>query len=111
MMSRGIRNLMAHLGILPAGMAQPIAIETRLFGAGNTDAGFVAHHDGFLLNKVSILQPVNKGDLLGLLVDLSGMPLEEYRAPAGGIVAMTREFPVVRAGEGLYLLAEKETTA
>jgi N-alpha-acetyl-L-2,4-diaminobutyrate deacetylase len=111
MMKRGIRNLLSHLGILPAESLESIPIETRLFGAGNTDAAFVARHDGFLLNEVAILQPVNKGDLLGRLVDLNGEALEEYRSPAAGIVAMTREFPVVRAGDGLYLLADEDKAA
>jgi predicted deacylase len=108
MMKRGIRNLLCHLGILSESPERsPIAV--RLMGNGNTDSASTAAHDGFLIKQVEILEHVNSGDLLGRLVNVAGETIEEYRAPIAGVVAMAREFPVVRAGEGLFLLAQLET--
>ena len=83
-------------------------ITARLFGSGNIDTGLTATQAGFLLKQVEILQPVAAGDLLGRLVTIAGEPLEEYRASSAGIVALTRELPVVQAGDVLFLLAETE---
>ncbi len=107
MMRRGIRNLLGHLKILDS-VPELVPIAMRLFGNGNTDSASAATHDGFLINRVEILQTVATGDLLGRLVSVTGEPIEEYRASIGGVVAMTREFPVVRAGDGLFLLAQTE---
>jgi predicted deacylase len=107
MMRRGIRNLLCHLGIL-AGPPERMPITARLFGSGNTDSGLTATQAGFLLKQVDVMQPVTAGNLLGRLVTIAGEPLEEYRASTAGIIAMTREFPVVQAGDVLFLLAEKE---
>ena len=107
MMKRGIRNLLCHLGIL-AGPPERMPITSRLFVSGNTDSGLTATQAGFLLKQVEVMQPVTAGDLLGRLVTISGEPLEEYRASTAGIVAMTRELPVVQAGDVLFLLAQKE---
>jgi predicted deacylase len=107
MMRRGICNMLCHLGIV-AGPPQRIPITNRLYGSGNTDSGLTATQAGFLLKQVEIMQPVEPGDLLGRLVTVAGEPLEEYRASTAGIVAMTREFPVIQAGDILFLLAEAE---
>ena len=57
---------------------------------------------------MEILQTVAAGELLGRLVSIAGEPIEEYRAPVAGVIALTREFPTVRAGDGLFLLTQKE---
>lgn len=107
MMKQGISNLLGFLDILPEkAPAAPPAV--RLFGNGNTDSGLTASEPGFLLKEVEILQTVRPGDRLGRLVNLVGETLEEYRAPAHGVIGMVREFPVVQAGEVLFLLAERE---
>jgi predicted deacylase len=107
MMKQGIRNLLGHLDILPdKPQVKPPAV--RLHGNGNTDTGLTAAQPGFLLKEVEILQPVSAGDRLGRLVNTLGETLEEYHAPSDGIMAMVREFPVVQAGEVLFLLAELE---
>lgn len=105
MMKRGIYNLMRHLGILPA-PPLPIAIQWHLQGEGNTDAGVMATKTGFLLHAVHLLQPVQKGQLLGTLVSPTGELLEEYRAEKTGIVGMIHEFPIVQPGDSLFLLAD-----
>ena len=107
LMKRGVRNLLIHLGVLE-GEPERVPVRTRLFGNGNTDSGMTAAQAGFLLLDVEILQAVAAGERLGRLVSVSGEALEEYRAPVNGIVAMTREFPVVQPGDILFLLAQLE---
>ncbi len=53
-----------------------------------------------------ILDPVQAGQCLGTLVDLLGTPLEKYLAPVAGVVGLVREFPVVAAGDPLFLIAQ-----
>jgi len=107
MMKNGIVNLMHHLKMLP-GECKRVEITHRLSGDGNTDAGVSATNAGFLMTQVGILDEVNAGQLLGTLVDILGEPIEEYRAPAAGIIGLVREFPVVQAGDSLFLIAERE---
>ncbi len=107
MMKRGIRNLMRHLGILHDAF-EITPIKKRLLGDGNTDCGLSAGSAGFFMNDVTILDRVEAGRRLGRLVDLSGVTIEEYLAPADGIIGLIREFPVVRPGDVLYLLTGEE---
>jgi predicted deacylase len=107
MMKNGIRNLLRHLGILP-GAPTPGRIGHRLFGDGNTDHGMSATQPGFLMTQVRILDDVKAGHCLGTLVDLQGQPLEKYYAPVDGVVGLIREFPVVAAGDPLFLIAQRE---
>jgi predicted deacylase len=107
MMKSGIYNLLRHLGILP-GAPPSAAIQWRLQGEGDTDAGVTATKTGFLLHKVHLLQTVQKGQLLGTLVSPTGELLEEYRAEKAGIVGMVHEFPIVQPGDSLFLLADRD---
>lgn len=107
MMKNGIRNLLMHLCILP-GLLEQKEILLRLRGDGNTDEGITASQAGFLLTRVSLLQEVKQGDMLGSLVNLRGEALEDYCAPHDGIVGLIREFPVVASGDSLFLLAQRE---
>ena len=86
--------------------AAPHRLEPITAGQVHDERGMTATQAGFLLKQVEILQSVAPGDLLGRLVTVAGEPLEEYRAPVAGIVAMAREFPIVQAGDVLFLLAE-----
>lgn len=107
MMKNGIVNLMHHLKMLP-GEPKRSEITHRLRGDGNTDNGVKANKAGFLMTKVRILEEVVAGQLLGTLVDLFGVPLEEYRAARNGVIGLIREFPVVQPGDSLFLIAERE---
>jgi len=108
MMTTGIRNLLRHLAILPGRPDSAPAVR-RLCGAGDTDKGIITTQAGFLLNQVGILDTVSPGQLLSRLVGLHGEPLQEFRAPGHGVVGMIREFPVVQAGDPLFLFAEEES--
>ncbi len=107
MMKQGILNLLCHLGTLPG---EPVVrpIRYKLSGDGDTDRGISAGHEGFLLNHVRLLEEVTEYQRLGVLVDVLGEPMEEYRAPRSGTVALIHEFPVVKPGDSLYLIADRE---
>jgi predicted deacylase len=105
MMKCGIRNLMQHLGILPGKASAPAAL-VRLYGNGNTDVGLTSTQPGFLLKEIEVMEPVRAGQIIGRLVNIYGEILEEYVAPIAGVVGLVREFPVVEAGDSLFLIAE-----
>lgn len=108
MMVQGMRNLLAHLGVLPDPIpASPI--HWKLRGDGNTDGGISASQDGFLIVKVELLQQVEQGELLGLLVNLWGETLEDYRSPGRGVIGFIHELPVVKQGDSLFLIADRES--
>ncbi len=107
MMKRGMTNLLRHLHILP-GSAELSVTPIRLKGNGNTDEGILASAAGFLISYVKVMQAVNLNDRLGVLVDVWGRIIEEYRSPWEGIVALVHEFSVVSEGATLFLIASAE---
>jgi uncharacterized protein len=107
MMKRGVRNLLRHLSVL----ACPLELTSaplRLYGVGNTDGGLQSAQAGFLINEVHLLDRVQDGQRLGRLVNSLGETLEEYFAPCDSIIGLTREMPVVDAGDTLFLFATAE---
>jgi len=108
MMKRGVRRMLAWLGILAdEGMAAAEEPSLWLRGDGNTDRGIEAGADGLLYTKVALLDRVRKGELLAELRDVYGRVTERYVAPADGVVALVHEFARVRKGESLFLLADE----
>lgn len=105
MMKRGTRNLLRHLGIIAGDLELPVAPPRRLRGVGNTDEGISATRAGFLLRDVALLDRVAKGQRLGRLINDFGETMEEYFAPFDATVGLTREMPVVEAGDTLFLVA------
>jgi predicted deacylase len=99
----GVLNLMRHLHIL-SGTIRTTPAEWHLYGDGDTDKGLAASQRGFIVTEVDLFQKVHTGDTLGRLCDLLGQTIETYHAPADGVIGMLREFPVVEAGEPLFLI-------
>lgn len=108
MMKRGVLNLMRHLGILDGEPELPAAPPRRLTGVGNTDGGIQATQPGFLMLEVRLLEQVTAGQRLGYLVDEWGSTIEQYTAPIDATIGLTREMPIVEAGDTLFLLAAEE---
>ena len=105
MMKRGTRNLLRHLGIIAGDLELPVAPPRRLRGVGNTDEGISATRAGFLIRDVALLDRVAKGQRLGRLINDFGETMEEYFSPFDATVGLTREMPVVEAGDTLFLVA------
>ncbi|MCX6623898.1 MAG: succinylglutamate desuccinylase/aspartoacylase family protein [Acidobacteria bacterium] len=100
---RGMYNLLRLVGILP-GEPEAAAPEFHLFGGGDLDQSLVARQAGFLIPSVSVLDRVEAGAELGRVVDLHGECIQRVTAPGWGIVVLTHEYPVVKAGEPLFFL-------
>lgn len=107
--TRGLRNLMRHLEILP-GKPSPLPPNRHLYGNGNTDASLVSQERGFLIPSVALLQDVKAGDELGRLLSLRGETIETIRAPQDGVVALIRLWPMVQPGEPTFLITGKSPT-
>jgi predicted deacylase len=100
---RGMYNLLRLLGILPGEPEVPRP-EFYLYGGGDIDTSLMAQHEGFLIPGVSVLDRVEAGQELGILVDLHGECIQRITAPTGGIVVLTHEYPVVRPEDPLFFI-------
>ncbi len=103
----GVARTLAHLEMLASANPSPPP-GLRLRSDGNVDLALSASCSGILLEQVGILDRVRGGDILGIVVDDLGNPLEALRAPSNGIIIMARRTARVRAGDGVYLLAQQE---
>jgi predicted deacylase len=101
---RGLWNLARHLGMMPGELVR-VPLELHLLGDGNTDRGTQASGEGFFVPAVPLLARVERGMLIGTLLDYSGVARESVFAEQAGVVAMLRLSPAVKAGESLYLIA------
>lgn len=101
---RGLWNLARHLGMVE-GSLERSPLQLHLLGDGNTDLGAKASRDGFFVPAVALLDCVERGAPIGMLLDYAGVRCESYVAEAAGVVAMIRACPPVRAGESLCLIA------
>ncbi len=104
----GIVHLLRHLAILPGQPASPETINWRLHGDGNIDDGLVSAKRGFFVSNVELLQQVTAGEDLGRTLDLHGETIERFDAPADGIVALMRQFPMVEPGEPMFVITGAE---
>lgn len=102
-LTRGLDNLLRYLGIVE-GVPEPAPSITHLCGDGNIDDGMAASFDGFLLPLAGLMDRVEKGQELGVLVDLLGQQLERYSAPRAGRVVLTHACPRVRKGDPVFLV-------
>jgi predicted deacylase len=100
---RGVTNVLKHLGILSGEPDVPAAV-LRLYGDGNVDGSVACPERGFLIPHVVLLDTVSKGQLLGVLVDTSGMEIKSFRAPCDGVVVLVHECPLIQPGEPLFLI-------
>lgn len=100
---RGVLNLLRHLAILPG---EPEWSEPRhfLYGDGNVDASITTERSGFLVPEVELLQQVRAGQRLGALLDLWGNPVEYFKSPRDGVVALIHVCPVVSNNDPLFLI-------
>ena len=103
MFKRGVTNLLRHLNILPGAVnaAEPLH---RLYGDGDLDASINAAEPGFLVPAVELLQNVTRGQELGRTVDGCGQTVEIFKSPRDGVIGMIHAFPVVGAGDSVFLV-------
>jgi len=108
MMKRGIRNLLRHLAILP-GELERVPVRMRLTGEGNIHSGINSPAEGFFIPAVSLLEPVSEGQYLGRLTNILGETTHRFTAGSAGVIGLIRQFPTVREGDPLFLIAQPVT--
>ena len=55
------------------------------------------------------MEKVNKKQVLGIVMDLTGEIIEEIQAPIEGYIGLRRLLPTVHSGDNTFLLADKYT--
>ena len=106
----GVKRVLAHLGCLPPETPSPPP-SLRLRSTGDLDTWLAVTADGLLLERVSLLESVTRGQPLGVVVDpRSGDALETLTAPFDGVVIMTRRTARVGPGDGAFMVALPETS-
>lgn len=110
---RGVRGLLAHLGLLPGDQSakQPAPPPRFVIGSGDLDTTGPSPATGICTAHVAPEQRVAAGDLLFTITDPGGAPLAQVRAEAGGIVMFARRNRWVEAGETLVALAVDDPQA
>jgi len=100
---RGVVNLLHHLDILPGAGEKADPLHS-LYGDGDLDACISATCPGFLIPARELLQEVKLGQELGRTLDAHGQVAEIFWSPRDGVVGMIRAFPVVDAGDSVFLV-------
>lgn len=105
----GAIRLMRHLGMLRAetGADAPVAFR-RIYGDGNFDESERAESDGFFIPALPLGADIRAGEPVGSIYGFDGEVLQQVVAASAGVVVMLPGTPVVRAGEGLFMIAASE---
>ena len=103
---RGVMNVLKHLGICSGEPDVPKTL-ARLYGDGNVDVSVSSPMRGFLIPRVVLLETVTKGQVLGVLVDTSGIETESFHSPCDGVVVLIHECPLIQAEEPLFLITRQ----
>lgn len=103
---RGVRNVLAHLGVLPAGVATPIETQSRLYELSST-AHVIADDDGVFEPQHRLGTEVRAGELAGrvhFITQPGRTPVDMYYR-ADGIVYGRRQPGRVRPGNCCLVVA------
>ena len=96
-------NLLMHLSILP-GSPQTTPIQHHLIGDGSIERGLISKHHAFFIPRVSLLDRVTAGQVLGIVTDTLGGCLEEIVSSVDGVIALIHAFRVVKPGDPLFVV-------
>ncbi|MGD9562431.1 MAG: succinylglutamate desuccinylase/aspartoacylase family protein [Pyrinomonadaceae bacterium] len=98
-------NLLGFLKLIDRDPPQKGA-RLHLFGSGDVDRTQSVNTAGFFVQRVKLLDRVDRGALLGEVRDLFGTVIEEVRAARSGYVALLRADPLVNPGDSVSIVAE-----
>lgn len=103
----GIFNLMKKLGIWSGKVSK---VRKPIVSKNPDDVSYLnASVGGLFIQKVSHLQQLKKGDLIGQIIDpLSGKVLDDVKAPIDGMLFTIREYPIVDEGSLIGRLLSRE---
>ncbi len=98
-------NLLGYLKIIER---EPTASrpELHLLGSGDVDTTQAVNSAGFFVQKVGLLDRVEKGDLIAEVRDIFGEVIEEIRAEKAGYISVLRSNPLVDKGDPVCLVTE-----
>ena len=106
MAERGVWNLLSHLDMIPRPKARPGPLTwlapTRVLRSPETGMFHASIRPG---------AEVSEGALLGTITDYFGDPLQEVRAPFGGLVVYVVATPPVAVGEPLVMIGVRAAGA
>lgn len=104
----GVLRTMAHLGMLAGGSSGdrlgPSSLVVR--GDGNTDEGIVSRCTGYFIASVEVGDLVERGAVLGVVVDGDGIEIESVASSRGGAVMLLRRDARVEVGDTLAITAD-----
>lgn len=83
--------------------------QLHLFGSGDVDRTQTVNSAGFFVQKVRLLDYVDKGQKIGEVRNIFGETLEEIFTEQSGYVAVLRSNPLVNPGDLACLVAECKT--
>lgn len=107
---RGCLNVMVEFGLLDGPRSTtsepPLVVEDNRPGSGHMQLNHPSPCEGFFEPAVALGQRVEKGDILGSVVDLLGVQVEVIRARYAGIVIVLHTFPRVEAGVSVTVILD-----
>lgn len=106
----GCLNIMARLGMIAA--RDPVAREQRVVEDSRPASGHLQINNpspltGIFLPAVTLGDTVRAGDLLGTVLDVTGVTAHEVRAVQSGILLVLRTFSRVLIGESVGVILER----
>jgi len=96
---QGLHNTLAFLGMALA--PQPVVSDAPF----SRTVDLVAPLTGFFRTEKQLYDAVEKGERIGVFIDLFGAKLAEFSAPVAGEIWAMRATPAVRSGELLGMIA------
>ena len=97
---RGLRHLLAYLGILPDAPRPP-----RYDGSARTTVDVRSPATGFVRPVRGLHDEVVDGEVLATIITPFGDPIGEITSPISGTVWAARSMPPVRVGELAFMIA------
>ena len=93
-----IFSVMEHLDMIGDGRGKELGVETRQVRHVEGE-WILANSGGLFIPSVDIMNPVKKGQRVGITVDDFGSVVEEMISPTDGFVGALRTFPMIRPGD------------
>lgn len=95
---QGLRNVMVHLGMWKG---EKTPLRSRLLRGGHV---LFARRGGIFISRAEVGERVDKDQILGQVMDLSGRIVETFRSPSNGILLNKITLGIANPGDMLYVI-------